>query len=763
MWWSCVEVEGESSEGCAVVIATVDNAEYRARLAATLEHLDSRGFDHPEFRVLPTPLYDASALIDAQSRKVSRVLMQGWRDILMAVVVREASDVVLVFEDDARLAEGVDARRIASAARAGLAAAAAVDVVSLGHAWKGMATADDPRHRPLGDSLRGVHATTCVALRGTACPAIARHLAAIPLSRLTHLDAWLFRYQQAFGLALCDPPIVGWARTHRTLTRVRASGGGACEGRRNSHGRRGSLPPPWRGPLRWLVNRPPSDAAAAANFFLRPAAAGTPSRRSWSTTLETAALVSGAAVGGGFLALPRATAHLGLLPSFVALVAAWAYLTACSIALAEGTVRTQTAVEKRRASGDEDATEDAAVEKRRASGDEDATEDAADDEGASIFAVAIEALGKRRRRTRWVVGLASTCFVLATLATLSSQMAKARSIATLVVPEAVATPLAAGAAYALAFGVSARVAEKCSALLSASMVVAFVALLKGIASAASRVPIDPAAHSNWLALAPWAASSRLGDPWPVAVFCQLLCFGEVVAIACRRLDDRRDAKASLAGPLVLGGGIPLLMALSLVYVAAQLPVAATQKDPLDALLASGSRLDVASVGCFAACAIATTTIGTLLAVSQFLTDLVCARFGFCSLDHRRVVRVCSILVPTLASFLDDDIFYKAIAFAGSFPVTVLWGILPAFLLDALRRRQALKLQDVKEKNVAGGGGRGGSRRLFDDDNNILPGGRLALDALKLIGLALLAINATPALASIRAAAAAAAAAAIKAS
>ena len=38
----------------------------------------------------------------------------------------------------------------------------------------------------------------------------------------------------------------------------------------------------------------------------------------------TAALITGGAVGGGFLAVPRATRGLGLGPTAFALVAAWA-------------------------------------------------------------------------------------------------------------------------------------------------------------------------------------------------------------------------------------------------------------------------------------------------------------------------------------------------------------------------------------------------------------------------------------------------------
>lgn len=459
------------------------------------------------------------------------------------------------------------------------------------------------------------------------------------------------------------------------------------------------------------------------------------------TTFETAALVTGAAVGGGFLALPRACNGVGILPSTVALVGAWGYMTLSSLALAEGTLMTLEARRRR--------AEKAALNEQD---DEDEDDElVAENEGASIFAVVTESLGKPKSlSTRLVLGLASTCFVLGTMASLSSQIAKVRSLASTMLPagaEPLATAATAVIAYALSFGVSPRFAEQLSAILSVSMVAAFATLVKvlfgmtvaapaagGVAAAQQATA---AAATNWGALVPWAAAARGGDPWPFMLFCNILCFGEVVAIACRKL-YARDVAASeavkaavpseevkkteprrrnLAAPLVLGGAVPLLMALTLVVAAAAIP-AVSVRDPLDMVLSLGNPLETASVVAFAACAIATTTIGTLLAVSQFLSDLVCARFGFCSVDQRRLVRVVSIVVPTLISYLHEDLFYKALAFAGGFPVVVLWGILPVFLLDKLRRRRAAEF----------------------DAPRILPGGRLVLTVLKFLGVNLLALN-----------------------
>ena len=102
----------------------------------------------------------------------------------------------------------------------------------------------------------------------------------------------------------------------------------------------------------------------------------------------TAALITGGAVGGGFLAVPRATRGLGLGPTAVALVSAWAWLGLCGVALAEGAVRSTEAAHDR--------------------------DDYVDDEGLSVYGVALEATRRRRllRRaaTKMRLRLASAAF-----------------------------------------------------------------------------------------------------------------------------------------------------------------------------------------------------------------------------------------------------------------------------------------------------------------------------------------------------------------
>uniref|UniRef100_A0A7S3JXF4 Amino acid transporter transmembrane domain-containing protein n=1 Tax=Aureoumbra lagunensis TaxID=44058 RepID=A0A7S3JXF4_9STRA len=413
--------------------------------------------------------------------------------------------------------------------------------------------------------------------------------------------------------------------------------------------------------------------------------------------LETVTLIAGASVGSGFLALPRISSALGTMPTVLALTASWFYLLACSLALAEGTLRTQVA----RQQNNENEMEG--------------------DEGASIFSVVSAAFGKNANwKTNLIVGAASSCFVLGMLATLAAQIAKARGLANLLIPNFPSTPLIGILAYVMTFGVSSRFAEKLSALLGITMLLSFFALLNSFTSFSAGVKITTATFS-WITFA-----QNLG------IFVQLLCFSEVVAVACRRLFGSRqqllspettDIKTNFSpkkviATLTAGGAIPLMMAYALVGVATGLPIGTG--DPVDNLVLTGTTFQSATVIGFAASAIATTTVACLLAVSQFVSDILCSRYGYCSFRHRQIVRIASVALPLCVSYAHPDIFYKALCFAGAFPALFLWGILPTFLLATLRKSQQVSFGSSVPR--------------------LLPGGAPLLRLVQCTGIALLSLN-----------------------
>ena len=60
-----------------------------------------------------------------------------------------------------------------------------------------------------------------------------------------------------------------------------------------------------------------------------------PSTKDKSSILSQAALIAGTTIGGGFLALPSATAPAGFFAASTGLIASWAYLLACALSLTE--------------------------------------------------------------------------------------------------------------------------------------------------------------------------------------------------------------------------------------------------------------------------------------------------------------------------------------------------------------------------------------------------------------------------------------------
>ncbi|KAM0010072.1 putative amino acid/polyamine transporter 2 [Helianthus debilis subsp. tardiflorus] len=79
------------------------------------------------------------------------------------------------------------------------------------------------------------------------------------------------------------------------------------------------------------------------------------------------------------------------------------------------------------------------------------------------------------------------------------------------------------------------------------------------------------------------------------------------------------------------------------------------------------------VGAFSLLAIATSYIGFVLGLSDFLSDLL----KLPSDKNRPLPYILTVFPPLILSLLDPDIFFKALDFAGTYGVLVLFGVLPA--------------------------------------------------------------------------------------
>ena len=123
----------------------------------------------------------------------------------------------------------------------------------------------------------------------------------------------------------------------------------------------------------------------------------TPEKR--ATVLDSIAIIAGTSIGGGFLALPFATAPAGFVPSAVGLLASWFFLVSCGLAFAEATVTKM------------DINHSAAM--LDPEGDADINSD------VSVFSVAQDAGGTA------FGGLAAVLFAVRSLATISAQDSKA--------------------------------------------------------------------------------------------------------------------------------------------------------------------------------------------------------------------------------------------------------------------------------------------------------------------------------------------------
>ena len=181
---------------------------------------------------------------------------------------------------------------------------------------------------------------------------------------------------------------------------------------------------------------------------------------------------------------------------------------------------------------------------------------------------------------------------------------------------------------------------------------------------------------------------------------QLLIYNEVVPLVASRLDNNED---KVRRAILLGSSIPLIMCLVWSYVSLGLvpydPTIASSTiiyDPLSKLggIVNGSfgKIFLASVNVLAGSAICTTVIGSILASVQNFDDAIAnlrRRRGekdkidndttICSQGISR--RMCThslAIIPSayVAISGSADLYYKATSFAGEYPCTLLYGLVP---------------------------------------------------------------------------------------
>lgn len=376
------------------------------------------------------------------------------------------------------------------------------------------------------------------------------------------------------------------------------------------------------------------------------------------TVLSSSLLIAGTTIGGGFLALPRATAPAGFLPSVVGLVASWLFLLSSSLSLVDATILTTNA--------------------KRGN----------DVEPVSIFRIGSAVGGPV------AASLVGGSFCVLMVSTLVAQMSKAGSLLSDSLAPAVrfapslCTLAFSALSYLATFGPGGvAMAERINSFLTTVMLASFV----GVAASAAAIA-DPSrlARTNWVALIPFG--SGRAATWSIPVLLQLLVYSETVPFVVGRLGgDRKKIRTAIAA----GSFLPLLMCV--VWTAAAIcaaPYSPAAFDPVQTLLGASQSTSLRLfILALAASAITTTAIGSLLTMEQFFQDALALRGGRVALARALAIVPCTLV----AAIGSRSLYYYATAFAGMFPVLLLWGLFPPLAFLRLRAGQ---------KSSGGGGGGG---------------------------------------------------------
>ena len=253
--------------------------------------------------------------------------------------------------------------------------------------------------------------------------------------------------------------------------------------------------------------------------------------------------------------------------------------------------------------------------------------------------------------------------------------------------------LVASLSAALAFGFGTQRALALNAALS--VVFAASAAWLGLAGAREVLAVSGAScaavPSNW-------GAARCALP----TILQLLVFAETVPTVSAQLEHEPRAVRSA---LVVGSLLPLLLEIGWAWLGLRLlALDPATRDPIDLLLSL--RATKWPVRVLSASAITTTCLGTLLTSKQLLDDLLrnnatASTSSTSSWRHTALRRVgvpaLALAPPLVVALTSPKAFFRAINFAGAYPVCILWGILPPLGLLALRRRESHKTPSIDQR------------------------------------------------------------------
>jgi len=365
--------------------------------------------------------------------------------------------------------------------------------------------------------------------------------------------------------------------------------------------------------------------------------------------LNAAFLVAGTTIGGGFLALPSVVSPSGFYPSAIALIGVWGFFLAQSFVLVECINRTKY--------------------------------DSKDATPPGVAGAANSVFGKKGEIA---IGILLTILIEATLV---SQISRAGM---LFANYRLGCLVSTASIAALVFGPKSGImfASKANAALTSLFLLSTLSVFGcgfGIADW-SKLGLS----NNWSSV-----------PAALPSFLQLLVYGEIIPTVCQILkyNTRRIKMAIILGSF-------MTLCLQIGWSGLGLSLVSSASDAVEVLLASSGpvRLPLFSL---AITAILTTILGSYLALLSTVNDFVQKTRSKDANDdndgsndnpslqkgqennsllHRMKVASIITVPASLIACSSPSVFLKAIDFAGSYPVLILWGVVPPVMALIQRSR-----------------------------------------------------------------------------
>lgn len=247
-------------------------------------------------------------------------------------------------------------------------------------------------------------------------------------------------------------------------------------------------------------------------------------------------------------------------------------------------------------------------------------------------------------------------------------------------PQPAADVIFALAMGTLCYGARPSVLDSANTALVGGVVVSFLCLLTFII---------PGIHPEVLVQSHW---ERVPEALPVIALA--FVFQNVVPVITSSLEG--DI-VKIRSAIIVGVSIPLLMFLA--WDAAVLgsvssleslsldPLNAPINTPIDplALVRGSNPVAEKLVDVFSLLAVATSTIGFILGLSEFLMDSFRQKLGKNKLlDTKLSAYVATLVPPLLLAISNPGMFFKALDFAGTYGVLVLFGLVPVAMVVSER-------------------------------------------------------------------------------